>query len=104
MRVIYNNTYFVVGKDATHNWKIILDAEKDHYWLHAEGVPSSHIIIEIDEPLESEFLYACELCKNQTKSNIKRFVTTQIKNIKLGSKAGQVYFKDKTKTKLIELN
>ncbi len=58
---------------------------------------SAHIIIEVDVPLIEELKYACELCKNQTKkinnSSIK-FVATQVKNIKFGSKPGEVYFKN----------
>jgi predicted ribosome quality control (RQC) complex YloA/Tae2 family protein len=107
MRIEYNKTWFVVGKSADDNWKIILEADKDYYWVHADGAPSSHIIIEIDEPLDDELRYACELCCTQTKklnkSSIK-FITTKVKNIKLGSKPGEVYFKDNTKTKIIQLN
>ncbi len=106
MRVEFNKTWFLVGKSAEENWKIILGANKDHYWIHADGVPSSHIIIEIDEPLEDELIYACKLCKEQTKK-IKdvstTFVTTQIKNIKLGSKPGEVYFKDSKQCKSLKV-
>lgn len=100
MRIEYNKTWFVVGKSAEENWKIISEANKDYYWVHADGVASAHIIIEIDIPLTEELMYACELCKLQTKkikdSNMK-YVSTQIKNIKLGSKLGEVYFKNNSK-------
>lgn len=106
MRVEYNKTWFVVGKSAEENWKIISAADKDYYWVHADGVASSHVIIEIDEPLDDEIQYACQLCKNQTKkikdTSIK-YVVTQVKNIKFGSKPGEVYFKDSSKTKTIQL-
>jgi predicted ribosome quality control (RQC) complex YloA/Tae2 family protein len=105
MRIEYNKTWFVVGKSAEENWKIISEADKDYYWVHADGVPSSHIIIEIDVPLVEELKYACELCRNQTKkiqnSSVK-FVATQVKNIKFGSKPGEVYFKDNSKIIFIE--
>jgi predicted ribosome quality control (RQC) complex YloA/Tae2 family protein len=104
MRIQYNNTWFVVGKSAEDNWKIISNADKDYYWVHAESTPSSHIIIEIDDPLEDEIKYACQLCKAQTKkiqnSSVK-FIITQVKNIKLGYKPGEVYFKDKSNVKQI---
>ena len=107
MRIEYNKTWFVVGKSAEENWKIILDAEKDYYWIHASDVPSAHVIIEIDKPLDEEIQYACQLCKSQTKK-IKDFsieyVVTQVKNIKLGSKAGQVYFRDTSKVSIVTLN
>jgi predicted ribosome quality control (RQC) complex YloA/Tae2 family protein len=105
MRVINNGTSFVVGRSADENWKIISEAEKDFYWVHADKVPSAHIIIEIDKPLDDEIQYACQLCRLQTKkitnSSVK-FVTTQVKNIKFGSKPGEVYFKDNSKLTLIE--
>jgi predicted ribosome quality control (RQC) complex YloA/Tae2 family protein len=107
MRIEYNKTLFVVGKSAEENWKIILDAEKDYYWVHASDVPSAHVIIEIDKPLDEEIQYACQLCKTQTKK-IKdvsiEYVVTQVKNIKLGSKAGQVYFRDTSKVSIVTLN
>jgi predicted ribosome quality control (RQC) complex YloA/Tae2 family protein len=105
MRIEYNKTWFVVGKSAEENWKIISEADKDYYWVHADGIPSSHIIIEIDVPLVDELQYACELCRLQTKkmkdSSVK-FVATQVKNIKFGSKPGEVYFKDNKNLIFIE--
>ena len=104
MRIQYNNIWFVVGKSAEDNWKIISNADKDYYWVHADNVPSSHIIIEIDDPLEDEIKYACQLCKSQTKqisNSSVQFIITQVKNIKLGSKSGEVYFKDKSNVKQI---
>ncbi len=106
MRVKYNDTWFVIGKFAQDNWKIILEADKEHYWVHAEGVPSSHIIIEIDDPIESEIQYACQLCKLQSKKvkdTSTKFIITQVKNVKLGSTPGEVVIKDLKKTKTVTL-
>lgn len=106
MRVSYNKTNFVVGRSAKENWDIISKADKDYYWVHAEGIPSAHIIIEIDEPVIEEFDYACKLCISQTKikkSSVK-FITTQVKNVKLGDKPGQVYLKDRSKAQIITLD
>jgi predicted ribosome quality control (RQC) complex YloA/Tae2 family protein len=99
MRIEFNKTWFVIGKSAEDNWKIILQADKEYYWVHANNLPSAHIIIEIDMPTKEEFEYARQLCLNQTKklNNTTKFITTQISNIKLGSKPGEVYFKDNTK-------
>jgi predicted ribosome quality control (RQC) complex YloA/Tae2 family protein len=106
MRVEYNKTWFVVGKSAEENWKIISEADKEYYWVHADNIPSAHVIIEIDMPLTEELNYACELCRLQTKkikdSSVK-FVATQVKNIKFGSKPGEVYFKDDSKVQTIKL-
>jgi predicted ribosome quality control (RQC) complex YloA/Tae2 family protein len=103
MRVEYNKTWFVVGKSADHNWKIISDAHKDYFWVHANSLPSSHIIIEIDDPLEDEIQYACKLCKLHTKKitdPLTEYVITQVKNLKFGSKPGEVYFRDSNKIKI----
>ena len=107
MRIECNNTWFVVGKSAEENWRIISEANKDYYWVHAVDIPSSHVIIEIDKPLDLELQYACQLCKNQTKKikdRSTKYIGTQIKNIKLGSKPGEVYFRDNSKPFIIQLD
>jgi predicted ribosome quality control (RQC) complex YloA/Tae2 family protein len=106
MRVEFNKTSFVIGRSAEENWKIISEADKEFHWVHAEGIPSSHIIIEIDEPLDIELQFACKLCHNRTKMKDSsfKFITTQVKNLKLGSKPGEVYFRDISKVKLLVLN
>ena len=78
--------------------KLFKDQKKDYYWIHAEGKPSTHVIICIDKPLESEIKYACSLCKNNTNKlkNITspiKYIGCYIENIKLGSKPGEVTFK-----------
>lgn len=101
----YNNTTFKVGDNAHDNWRIILSADKTYYWVHADNVPSAHVIIEIDEPIKDEIEYACELCKTHTKlKNNTSYVISQINNIKLGSKPGEVYFKDANKRRVIQYN
>ena len=99
--ILFNNINFKIGEDAEDNWKIIKLSEMSHYWVHADGVPSSHIIIDIDQPLDSEIKYACELCKQYSKhvNNHTKFVMTQVSNLKLGSKPGEVYFKDNKNVK-----
>ena len=97
-----NKTKYIVGKSAENNWKIIQGAEKDYYWIHASDVPSTHVIICIDKPLESEIKYACSLCKEYTKpikniTSLIKYIGCYINNIKLGSKPGEVFFKDDTK-------
>lgn len=105
MKYILDKTGFVVGKNAEDNWRIIQNAEKDYYWIHAEGIPSAHIIIEIDQPIESEIQYACNLCKKHSKiqNDSVKYVMTQVSNIKLGSKPGEVYFKNNKLTNIISL-
>jgi predicted ribosome quality control (RQC) complex YloA/Tae2 family protein len=107
MRIEFDKTGYVIGKTAEDNWKIISEAYKDYYWVHADNVPSSHIIIEIDDPLDEEIQYACKLCKahsKKIKNSSTKFVLTQVKNLKFGSTPGEVNFKDSSKVKTVILN
>jgi predicted ribosome quality control (RQC) complex YloA/Tae2 family protein len=95
----YNGIDFIIGQSAQENWKIILQADRDYYWLHADKIPSSHIIICTDKPIHDDYIYASSLCKEQTKINKPiTYISTPINNIKLGSKPGEVYFRDASKT------
>ena len=100
MEYTFNKTKFIVGRNAKENWDIVSRADKNYYWLHLNDIASAHIIIEIDvEPTQEELNYALELCKSQTFKNkeIKNvtYICTQVKNIKLGSKVGEVIVKIK---------
>jgi hypothetical protein len=88
-------TTFLVGRNATENWKLIQAADRSYHWLHmGGGRPSAHVIIEIDcEPSAAEFAFAAELCIAQTKTSCKDFVWAQIRDVRLGSKAGEVVLK-----------
>jgi len=99
MEYYNDNIKYIVGKSAENNWKIILEAKKDYYWIHANDIASTHVIICIDKPLESEIQFACNLCKKHTNKlmNITspiKYIGCYIQNIKLGSKPGEVYFKN----------
>ncbi len=89
----FNGTTFRVGQSAKENWAIIAAADKSHYWLHLEGVPSAHVIIEIDvEPTYDEIAYAVSAIRAQTPkaSTAAGYIMTTVKNLKFGSKPGAV--------------
>jgi hypothetical protein len=89
----FNGTTFRVGQSAKENWAIIAAADKSHYWLHLEGVPSAHVIIEIDvEPTDEEIAYAVSAIRAQTpKAPLAAgYIMTTVKNLKFGSKPGAV--------------
>jgi hypothetical protein len=90
-----NNTPFKIGCNAAENWKLIVEADKEFYWLHMDGGrPSAHIIIEVDcEPTAAELAHAAALCIAQTKTSCKDFVWTQVRNLQLGKKPGEVIIK-----------
>jgi predicted ribosome quality control (RQC) complex YloA/Tae2 family protein len=95
-----NTVNFIVGQSAEENWKAILQAKRNHSWVHAEGIPSAHVIMDTDEPFEEDIAYACNLCAEQTKIACNKnqlYVISPISNIKLGSKPGEVIIRDDTK-------
>lgn len=88
-------TRFIVGQSAEENWSIIAAADRTYYWLHLDGCPSAHIIIEIDvEPTVEELEYASKLVREATPKAPQNAhsVWTRISNIKRGSRPGEVYF------------
>lgn len=95
-----NTINFKVGQSAEENWQAILQAKRNHNWVHADGVPSAHVIIDTDELFQEDIEYACNLCAEQTKiANTKDqlYVISPISNIKLGSKPGEVIIRDEAK-------
>jgi predicted ribosome quality control (RQC) complex YloA/Tae2 family protein len=97
MKVFQNNNItYKVGTNADENWHLISKADPTEFWVHLDNVPSSHVIIEIDDILPEDLQYAGMLCKAQSKCSAKNMscVATTIGNLKFGSKAGEVYFKN----------
>jgi hypothetical protein len=93
---LYTNNHidYKVGTNAKENWDLISKADRAFYWVHLEGVPSAHVIIEIDDILQEDLTYAAKLCRDQSGyPNAMPCVATTIDNIKFGSKLGEVYFK-----------
>ena len=96
--IIYNGITYKVGQSAEENWALVQYANKTHYWVHLDGKPSCHVIVEMDMPIEAELYYAGQLCLAQTYKDkpapVKNvFVSTSVRNLKLGSKPGEVLFR-----------
>ena len=92
----FKGTTFKVGQSAQENWALIAAADKSYYWLHLSDVASAHVIIEVDvEPTAEEITYAIDLCRQQTPKAPAGagHICTQVRNLKLGSKPGQVIVK-----------
>ena len=93
---VYNNIPFVVGTSALENWRILANAEKDHWWVHLEGSPSAHVIVETDSDLTSEELqFARKLILAQTPKAPKTAdcIYAQVQWVKRGNKPGEVAVK-----------
>ena len=104
------STIFKVGQNAKENWDLIrnyirndskdsknlIGNSKEFLWFHLDEFPSSHVIIEIEEPNYEEINYACELVIQHSKHSkfSKKIIYTKIKNLKLGPEIGSVIFKN----------
>lgn len=57
-----DGTVIEVGKNALQNDRLTLHARSGETWLHAQGIPGSHVIIRSEEPpADSTLLYAAKL-------------------------------------------
>ena len=86
---------YIVGSDSEDNWRIIGLAERESYWVHLKGYASCHVIIEIDEVEQEDLEYARELILLNTSKapRTAEIVYSKVKNIKRGSKVGEVIIK-----------
>ena len=57
-----DGTEIDVGKNSLQNDRLTLHARADDYWLHAQGIPGSHVIVRTEqEPSPDTLLYAAKL-------------------------------------------
>ena len=51
-----------VGKNSIQNDRLTLHARGNETWLHAQGIPGSHVIVHTEqEPSDATLLYAAKL-------------------------------------------
>lgn len=97
-KVDYDGFLIYIGKDAKSNDHLTFNiADDNDIWMHAKGVPGSHVVIKVNKqlPTDSIIRHAAELAKKNSKSknesNVdvvyckKKFVTKEI-----GMNDGQV--------------
>jgi hypothetical protein len=92
-----NGTTYVLGLSAEDNWRILAAADKSWWWVHLEGCPSAHVIIEIDvEPLPEELEYSRQLILKQTTKAPRHshIVHAEVRRLRRGSKVGEVIIRD----------
>lgn len=70
-KVEYDGFTIYIGRDAKSNDYLTFNiADNDDIWLHAKGVPGSHVVIKSNNynlPTESVIKYAAELAKKNSK-------------------------------------
>ncbi|MEG1194113.1 MAG: NFACT family protein [Clostridia bacterium] len=63
-----DGTEIEVGKNALQNDRLTLHARGNETWLHAQGIPGSHVIIRTEtEPTDDALLYAAKLAAYYSK-------------------------------------
>tara|TARA_B100000073_G_scaffold170218_1_gene140741 strand:- start:6624 stop:6947 length:324 start_codon:yes stop_codon:yes gene_type:complete len=89
-----------MGENAKENWKLTLTAKPIYTWIHLSAFPSSHVIIESENPSKEVIQYAATLCHQYSKfKNLKKvkYSITNCSNIIRGDKTGEVFFKSNKK-------
>ena len=56
-----SGTDIFVGKNNLQNERLIRTSDPDAIWLHAKGVPASHVILNAAEPTREDLLLAAEI-------------------------------------------
>ena len=56
-----DGTHIEVGKNAAQNERLTLSARGDEFWLHAQKIPGSHVIVRSADPSEKTILEAALL-------------------------------------------
>ncbi len=63
-----DGTLIEVGKNSIQNDRLTLHARGNETWLHAQGIPGSHVIIRSEaEPTDETLLYAAKLAAYYSK-------------------------------------
>ena len=95
-----------IGENAQENWDLIDNSKPEWYWFHLKSFPSSHVILETDNPTMEQMIQAAASCKDAGKyRNLKNLKISycQIKNIQKAEKVGSVTFISNRKVKDIKL-
>jgi hypothetical protein len=91
---------FQIGRDRHDNWALIDSAEPWDIWFHAEGAPSSHVVLAMDDyagdirkiPM-AVLKRGAGLCKEHSSSKSMAkcsVIYTRIENLKKGREVGSV--------------
>ncbi|QNQ80424.1 Rqc2 family fibronectin-binding protein [Lactobacillus sp. PV034] len=88
----------LVGKNNYQNdWLTLKKADKKDYWFHVKNIPGSHVILQSDNPSETDIREAAEIAAYYSKAKHSAHVPVdyiQVKRIKKpnGAKPGFVIY------------
>lgn len=85
-----NGTDILVGKNNLQNERLIRTSDPDAIWLHAKGVPASHVVLNAEEPAREDLLLAAEIAAYHSGASASANVPvdyTQVRHVKKPSGA-----------------
>ena len=93
----YKSTRIAFGKTDIQNNELTFNkANPNYHFFHVKNIPGAHVVIFNDNPSNDEKLIACEICLILSKLSSGEVDTTQIKNVRKGTRIGQVFLKRET--------
>lgn len=103
-----NDIEYIIGQNASENFKIIDDANESDIWFHIDGYPSCHVICRIPDNLSKKDLSkvikrGALCCKEHSKYRTIKLVSviyTYVENVKKTDVVGTVIA---TNTKSIKI-
>jgi predicted ribosome quality control (RQC) complex YloA/Tae2 family protein len=85
--------YIKVGQNVKENWQLLDEASDYHWWFHLDAFPSPHVFLSTVKPSKSQLYKCARYCQEYSKyKNYKNLyvIYTQRKNVKKGTKEGEV--------------
>lgn len=101
-----DNVLYTLGETAVENWRILDEADPDHYFFHLSSFPSGYCSVHTDELTPEIIENAALFCKNGTKyRTLKNIYVDYCKysNLIKGTKPGEAIFKSKRKVQRIKV-
>ena len=71
----YNDFTIYMGRDAKSNDYLTFNiADKEDIWMHAKGVPGSHVVIRVREnlPTDDVIKFAAEIAKKNSRAKAEQ--------------------------------
>lgn len=94
-----------LGKKDIENWELLDIAEPYHLWFHLDDLPSGHFFLELPDetaiPTKQQIYKSALQCRLYSKHKSSKepinVIYTQVKNLRKGTKPGQVIIIGKAK-------
>lgn len=97
---------FYVGESAEDNWKMLDNADSNHYFFHLSSFPSPYVIYPKDSITEKEIKKGAEVCLSHTKFRYLKNIYvdfTQVGNVKKGEIVGEILYRSNRKVRMVKI-